>query len=229
MPTYILPFLAVLSFIIFNLKYKLVLGINFEFKLNLVKYNSIHHQNIYVGNLSPKVTDMELYILFKSKYPSVYFSSIISDNGISRGYGFVHFANEEEYRKCLKEMDGTLFHNKIIKVKEKTDTNNLININNLKNSKKINEGVNQQIDFDKIKISKNESEKDLPSFSYAKFHKKNMINKENLELLKTNNLNILNYKIRESIDKMVEYYKNNNKINQLSKLILYYYNRIVNQ
>ena len=214
---------------LFNLNSKLIPNTNLYFKLNIIKYNTLQKGNIYVGNLSKKINDIELYNYFKSKYPSVYFSSIISDNGISRGYGFVHFANEEEYRKCLKEMDGTLFHNKIIKVKEKTDTNNLININNLKNSKKINEGVNQQIDFDKIKISKNESEKDLPSFSYAKFYNKNMINKENLELLKTNNLNILNYKIRESIDKMVEYYKNNNKINQLSKLILYYYNRIVNQ
>ena len=95
---------------------------NYYFKLNLVKYNSIHHQNIYVGNLSPKVTDMELYILFKSKYPSVYFASIIRDNGVSRGYGFVHFGNDEEYNRCLNEMDGIVYRNKILKVKEKNNS-----------------------------------------------------------------------------------------------------------
>ncbi len=209
---------------LFNLNSKLIPNTNLYFKLNIIKYNTLQKGNIYVGNLSKKINDIELYNYFKSKYPSVYFSSIIADNGISRGYGFVHFANEEEYRKCLEEMDGTLFHNKIIKVKEKTYANNL-DINR----ERINEGVNLQNDFDKTKVSKKESEKDLPSFSLEKFHKNNMINKENLELLKTDNINILNYKIKESIDKMVEYYKNNNKMNQLSKIILYYCNRIVNQ
>ena len=112
---------------------------NYYFKLNLIKYNLIHDQNIYVGNLSPKVTDMELYIFFKSKYSSVYFASIIRDNGVSRGYGFVHFGNDEEYNRCLKEMDGIVYRDKILKVKEKNNicfrASNIINNNfsNLKN------------------------------------------------------------------------------------------------
>ena len=94
---------------------------NYYFKLNLVKYNSIHHQNIYVGNLSPKVTDMELHILFKSKYPSVYFASVIRDNGVSRGYGFIHFGSADEYYRCLKEMDGVAYRGKILKIREKNN------------------------------------------------------------------------------------------------------------
>lgn len=92
---------------------------NYYFKLNLVKYNSIHHQNLYIGNLLPKFSDMELYILFKSKYPSVYFASIIRINGISRGYGFIYFGNNEEYKRCLKEINGIVYRDKTLKVKEK--------------------------------------------------------------------------------------------------------------
>ena len=94
---------------------------NYYFKLNIIKYNSNHHQNLYVGNLSPMVTDAELYIFFKSKYPSIYFASVIRDNGISRGYGFIHFGNADEYYKCLKEMDGVVYRGKILKIKEKNN------------------------------------------------------------------------------------------------------------
>ena len=64
---------------------------------------------------------MELYAFFKSKYPSVYFASIMRDKGVSRGYGFVHLGNDEEYNRCLKEMDRIVFRNKILKVKEKNN------------------------------------------------------------------------------------------------------------
>ena len=45
-----------------TLNSKIIPDINYYFKLNLIKYNSILHQNLNVGNLSPMVTDMELYI-----------------------------------------------------------------------------------------------------------------------------------------------------------------------
>ena len=45
------------------------------------------------------------------------------DNSVSRGYGFVHLGNNEEYNRCLKEMNGVVYRNKILKVKEK---NNLL-------------------------------------------------------------------------------------------------------
>ena len=66
---------------------------NYYFKLNIIKYNSNHHQNLYVGNLSPMVTDAELYIFFKSKYPSIYFASVSMNKLLLRRYIFIKFEN----------------------------------------------------------------------------------------------------------------------------------------
>ena len=124
---------------LFNLNGKIIPRTNLFFKLNIMRNNPKNFKSAYVGNLSPKIKDQDLFIYFKSKYPSVYYASIIADKGVSRGYGFVHFSKEDEYQKCLKEMNGTLFHNKIIKVKEKTyvDNKNYLNQNqNLKMEEK---------------------------------------------------------------------------------------------
>lgn len=113
---------------------------NIKFKLNWANLNSRENPNVYVGNISPEVDDIELYTLFKARYPSVHHASIITDKGISKGFGFVHFLEKKDYEKCLKEMDGFIFHNKAIKVKERKKKNinvdeNKINIkNNNKNS-----------------------------------------------------------------------------------------------
>ena len=92
---------------------------NLKFKLNWANQNSKENPNVYVGNLSPEIDDIELYNLFKGKYPSVHHASIITDKGVSKGFGFVHFLKREDYDKCLKEMDGFIFHNNAIKVKER--------------------------------------------------------------------------------------------------------------
>ena len=92
---------------------------NLKFKLNWANQNSKENPNVYVGNLSPEIDDIELYNLFKEKYPSVHHASIITDKGVSKGFGFVHFLKREDYDKCLKEMDGFIFHNNAIKVKER--------------------------------------------------------------------------------------------------------------
>jgi RNA recognition motif-containing protein len=92
---------------------------DFNFKLNWANQNSEGNKNLYVGNLSPEIDDIELYTLFKSKYPSVHHASIITEQGVSKGFGFVHFSEKDDYDKCLKEMDGYIFHNKSLKVKER--------------------------------------------------------------------------------------------------------------
>ena len=104
---------------IFRLNAKVIPQTNIYFKLNLTKNNKKSTKNAYVGNLPPTMNDNDLYNMFKSKYPSVYYASIITDNGISRGYGFVHFSKEEEYKKCLEEMDVIIMDNRIVRVKEK--------------------------------------------------------------------------------------------------------------
>ena len=92
---------------------------DFNFKLNWANQNSEGNKNLYVGNLAPEIDDIELYTLFKSKYPSVHHASIITEQGVSKGFGFVHFSEKDDYDKCLKEMDGYIFHNKSLKVKER--------------------------------------------------------------------------------------------------------------
>ena len=95
-----------------------------NFKLNWTTKNCENCKNVYVGNLPQMINDNDLYIFFKSKYPSVMQASIVKENGISKKYGFVHFLNEEEYQRCLKEMDGANFNNNKIKVKERKKKNN---------------------------------------------------------------------------------------------------------
>ena len=119
-----------------------------------MRNNPTNFKSAYVGNLSPKIKDQELFFYFKSKYPSVYYASIIADKGVSRGYGFVHFSKEDEYQKCLQEMNGTLFHNKIIKVKEKTYVDNKNDIKLYQNLKMEKENLLNQIILKKIILLK---------------------------------------------------------------------------
>jgi len=123
---------------LFNLNAKKIPNTNIFFKLNLTKNNTKTKKNAYVGNLPRNMNDIELFNFFKSKYPSVYYASIITDNGISRGYGFVHFSDENEYHRCLNEMDGIIIKNKRINVKKiraYRDYNSFNEENNKKNQK----------------------------------------------------------------------------------------------
>ena len=135
---------------------------NFIFKFNLADYKGVA-KTLYVGNLNPNVTKENLFLFFKQRYKSVHNARIIlDDNGRSKGYGFVNFKVEEDYYKCMKEMDGINFfgnniiikeqirkeeeNNNIINKKKKTNVqynnniyikNNLININNIANNNDI--------------------------------------------------------------------------------------------
>jgi RNA recognition motif-containing protein len=223
---------------LFNLNAKKIPKTDMFFKLNLTKNNSENCKNAYVGNLSPQINDIELYNYFKSKYPSVYYASIITDKGISRGYGFVHFSKEEEYQKCLKEMDGTLFHNKIIKVKEKKNSDESIkrkynfanNINYFPylNNKLISsfytdiklEEENSLYFNDDSTFPSQEKDQDLPSSNESNFQKKTFC--KNIEMIENDDNFSLNSKIQESVNKLYEHEKNNKKIKEISRLLLYY-------
>jgi len=203
---------------LFSLNAKKIPKTDMFFKLNLTKNNSENYKNAYVGNLSPKINDIELFNYFKSKYPSVYYASIITDKGVSRGYGFVHFAKEEEYQQCLKEMDGTLFHNKVIRVKEKTNSdetskNNYNDYNNINylpylNNKFINsfytdiklEEENSSSYFnDESTFSSQEKDQDLFSSNSSNSYKKTFC--ENIEMIENDDNFSLNSKIQESVNK----------------------------
>ncbi|XP_049831136.1 tRNA selenocysteine 1-associated protein 1 isoform X1 [Schistocerca gregaria] len=63
--------------------------------------------SLWVGDLTPEVDDYTLYKTFASRYPSIRTAKVILDNaGYSKGYGFIRFANEEEQKLCLIQMNG---------------------------------------------------------------------------------------------------------------------------
>lgn len=163
---------------------KKVPNIDIIFKLNWATQNSEGNKNLYVGNLAPEIDDIELYNFFKSKYPSLHHASIVTNQGVSKGYGFIHFSEIEDYDRCLKEMDGFIFHNNAIKVKERKkknedsdENNDNINHINLKNNNiyKYNKNINNIINNNNKKIN---------------LYKRKNINKNNEELcLNENNIN----------------------------------------
>ena len=211
-----------------TLNSKKIPNTNYFFKLNLTKYNKIHGQIIYVGNLSPNVTDMELYAFFKSKYPSVYFASIMRDKGVSRGYGFVHLGNDEEYNRCLKEMDRIVFRNKILKVKEKNNIcfrtmNKYINyFSFLLKSEEI------KAFFPKVANISIKNKTIIPDGSKngSKVNTSNPDKKkfsEQLEMLKSNDSMLIFEKINESVDKIIKYKTMCGKENEIPKMLSYYH------
>ena len=222
---------------LFRLNRKKIPNTNSFFKLNVTKKSSENKKIIYVGNLPKKIGDNELYEYFKSKYSSVISSTILSDAGKSKGYGFVNFSKETDYQNCLKEMDGKLLKNKIIKVKKKI-IRKIINKENkncyISNDKlncssgcKYNQNVNiinsnYFIENDSSNTSQDKENNELKiKLNYYK--KQNFVN--NIKLLECNDkiaLKILNKKIQENIDKELDYYINSNKMNEIPKMLLYY-------
>ena len=71
-----------------------------------------------MGDLATTVTNAELLALFKDGYPSVFETHIIGDSatGLSKGYGFVRFADEDERDRSLQEMQGTALHGRTLRV-----------------------------------------------------------------------------------------------------------------
>lgn len=220
---------------LFNLNAKKIPNTNMFFKLNLTKNNNTKiNKNAYVGNLPRKMIDIELFNLFKSKYPSVHYASIITDNGISRGYGFVHFSDENEYQKCLNEMDGIIINNKKINVKEKKMTNDKMNnkYNNINYLAYINnyytnfyseqkkEEDFSALDFDDTNSSSQDKEKDSLSITSNNFQSNNFA--DDIDMLESDDNEVLYAKIQDNIDKMIDYYKNNNNIQAISKIASYY-------
>jgi len=204
------------NLVLFTLNGKKMPRTNSYFKLNIMKNNIKNFKNVYVGNLSPQISDEELFNYFKSKYPSVYYASIIFDNGISRGYGFVHFSKEDEYQDCLKEMNGSFFHNKKITVKEKTH----VDIKNYRNkNQKLKREKNLSPFSDESTFS---SQKDQELFSSKSNNSQTNTFVENIELIEKDEASILNSKIQESINKLYNHEKLNKQIGEISSIILYY-------
>eukprot|EP00794_Sanderia_malayensis_P004650 gene4650-5258_t len=80
-----------------------------RFKLNYAIYgkdqNTSSEVSLYVGDLSPEVTDYMLLSFFQSRYPSVKAAKVVCDaTGKSKRFGFVRFYQEAEQKRALFEM-----------------------------------------------------------------------------------------------------------------------------
>lgn len=75
--------------------------------------------NIYVGNLSYKVTEQDLAKEF-GDYGEVSSVKLISDkySGQSKGFGFVVMDNKDEAIKAIKGLNGKEIDNRVIVVNE---------------------------------------------------------------------------------------------------------------
>jgi RNA recognition motif-containing protein len=75
--------------------------------------------------LGPEVTEFVLVQLFQNKYQSTKSAKIMSDpiSGMSRGYGFVRFASEEDQQKALTEMQGVYCGNRPMRISTATPKN----------------------------------------------------------------------------------------------------------
>lgn len=65
------------------------------------------HFNIFVGDLSPEVTDATLFACF-SVYPSCSNAKVMWDqaSGRSRGFGFVSFRNQQDAQSAINDLNG---------------------------------------------------------------------------------------------------------------------------
>lgn len=75
---------------------------------------------LFVGNISPEVSDEQLYQHF-SEYPSLHRTRIVRDpKGASKGYGFVSLLAPLECAKALRAMDQSWLGDRPVKVKRST-------------------------------------------------------------------------------------------------------------
>ncbi len=73
--------------------------------------------NIYVGNLSFKVSDQELMEVFE-EFGEVTSAKVIKDRetGRSKGFGFVEMENDNEAQAAIDELDGAEINGRTVKV-----------------------------------------------------------------------------------------------------------------
>ncbi|KAK6914662.1 RNA recognition motif domain [Dillenia turbinata] len=80
--------------------------VNWAYQSNQREDTSTHY-NIFVGDLSPEVTDATLFACF-SVYPSCSDARVMWDQktGRSRGFGFVSFRNQQDAQSAINDLTG---------------------------------------------------------------------------------------------------------------------------
>ena len=117
---------------------------NMTFKLKKAFYHSPINRPIYVGNLNKSISNELLLNFFQMRYNSASKATIIKEKGISKGYGFVVFKKENEYKKSLIEMNGVILEgNKIIvREQKRKDEEEMSNNNSFINKINYNNNIN---------------------------------------------------------------------------------------
>ncbi|KAF8954038.1 hypothetical protein BGZ46_003065 [Entomortierella lignicola] len=112
----------------------LIPGTNKVFKLNWATGGGVssssgpgasQEYSVFVGDLSPEVTEFMLVSKFQERYVSCRSAKIMTDatTGISRGYGFVRFSDESEQLRALHEMQGVYCGSRPIRISMATPKN----------------------------------------------------------------------------------------------------------
>lgn len=208
-----------------KLKNKKIPNSNIKFKLNWANKNFDKFKSAYISNIPLEVKDSDLFNFFKKKYPSVIHATIIRENNGKKNYGFVYFTNDEEYNKCLSEMNGTIFFKSIIKVKERKkktieekksyDFGLNLNINNIKDIKSYYPKKKEKENLENNETNSS-SEEETKIILKRKFS-------DNLCILESNDHPLINKNIQKCVNKMFNYYKH---LNEISGMILYYSSNI---
>ncbi|KAJ2760942.1 hypothetical protein IWQ56_005368, partial [Coemansia nantahalensis] len=72
--------------------------------------------SLFVGDLAPEVTDIQLVHEFRCRYASVRAAKVVTDAATlqPRGYGFVRFSDEVDHQRALVEMQGHVIGSRAI-------------------------------------------------------------------------------------------------------------------
>jgi len=97
-------------------------GHRFRVNWSFSSLGSLPHENphasLWVGPLDENTRDPDLYKVFHEKFSSCVTAKVIVDtNGVSKGYGFVHFQTLADAERALVEMQGKIIGTKVISVK----------------------------------------------------------------------------------------------------------------
>ncbi|SNX82650.1 related to RNA-binding protein [Melanopsichium pennsylvanicum] len=86
------------------------------------------HKRLFVGDLGNDVTDETLIAAF-DKYPSFSKARVVTKkDGKGKGYGFVAFADPEDFLKAWKEMNGKYIGSRPCRLKKAADVVNPVEI-----------------------------------------------------------------------------------------------------
>jgi len=91
--------------------------------------------SLFVGDLASDVTDYQLMMTFGSHYPSVKSAKVMIDpaTGMSKGYGFVKFGDEDEKNRAMKEMNGVFISTRQVRCSQAQKKSEMQNINQERN------------------------------------------------------------------------------------------------